>query len=269
MQVLRESTTALEASILLCLAQPRKKAVHGLRTSTRRVEAQLELLSMVPGLPPHSKQRQKAIRLLKKLRRTAGQVRDLDVQRDLIRDEVTEKKGAARPDRDLRDEARRLRRELKHKRDDEADNLLHLLRKHCADLPLAFEELLDALAPAESIALSESRLTTLVHNWYAQPDGNEPSQADPQDPAHLHAIRKRAKIARYLAESAPQSAAAARHLAARFGALQQAGGEWHDWLLLTDVATGELGQSAQLPKRFAAHTQQSLRSFKRRIASKL
>ena len=44
-----QAVASLEASVLLCLAKPGKVAVHRLRTSTRRVEAQLELLSMLPG----------------------------------------------------------------------------------------------------------------------------------------------------------------------------------------------------------------------------
>jgi len=55
-QKLREAVASLEASVLLCLVRPGKVAVHRLRTSTRRVEAQLELLSMLPGLPPHELQ---------------------------------------------------------------------------------------------------------------------------------------------------------------------------------------------------------------------
>ena len=39
--------------VQLCLTKPGKIAVHRLRTSTRRVQAQLELLSMLPALPPH------------------------------------------------------------------------------------------------------------------------------------------------------------------------------------------------------------------------
>jgi CHAD domain-containing protein len=266
MQNLRDLTTSLEASILVCLAKPRKKAVHQLRTSTRRIEAQLELLSMLPELPPHEPQRKKALRLLKKLRRAAGKVRDLDVQGDLIRSEAAGNKSASRPDPKLREEARQLRSELNHQRGDQADRLEKLLHKQRSKLPLVFEALLDALQPAESIKLTEAKLTALVQNWYAQPS-DAAAQADPHadDIEQLHAIRKRAKIARYLAESAPESAVAARRLAAQFENLQQAGGEWHDWLLLADIAARELGKSAQLPARFNAHADRSLRAYKRRL----
>jgi CHAD domain-containing protein len=257
-QSLRDATTALEASILLCLAKPGKKAVHELRTAIRRVEAQFALLPMLPQLPQHKRQRQKALRLLKKLRRAAGLVRDLDVQRQLIRDEAAASHGA------IRHEARQLRRELKRKRDDQATHLLKVLHKQTANLRPVFEKLLHTLAPAESLALSERQLTGLAHNLYAHLISG-PALAAHNDTAQLHALRKRAKLARYLAESAPPSAAASHRLAAHFEKLQEAGGKWHDWLLLTSIAAGDLGHSASLAERFAARTQSSLRTFKRRL----
>ncbi len=257
LQTLRENTAALEAAILVCLDNADKPAVHRLRTTTRRIEAQLELFAMLPHLPPHKDEAHKALRLLKKLRRAAGQVRDLDVQRDLIDTEITGKNRSA----ELQKESNSLSRTLKHKRDEESAHLQQLLKKHRADYPHAFEKLLDALAPAESLTLTESHLTTLIHEWYSQ---HTPSST-PQDHAHLHDIRKRAKLARYLAESAPKSATAARRLAAHFEAIQQAGGKWHDWLLLHQLSTAKLGHAAKLPQRFSTHADTSLRAFKRRL----
>lgn len=262
LQTLREATTNLEAAVLLCLAKPRKTAVHQLRTTSLRIEAQLELFSLLADLPPHEEQQREALRLLRKLRRAAGQVRDIDVQRDLIGKEETSK------DRALRKQARELRRELKGKRKKGADHLQRLLHKQQTQLPLVFEELLETLEPAAPITLSESRLTQLVHHWYGQ-NGAGTSEAIPADAAALHAIRKRAKLARYLAETAPESALAARRLASRFEHLQQAGGRWHDWLLLSQVAAGRLGDSAELPQRFAVQAERSLRDFKRRLRYKI
>jgi CHAD domain-containing protein len=270
-QQLRDAVASLEASALLCLAKPGKVAVHRLRTSTRRVEAQLELLSMVPGLPPRQLQADKAVRLLKRLRQAAGQVRDIDVQRDLVRNEVASSKteGEPSPDGQLRREARRLRRVLKHNGEQAADRLLRLLHKQRARLPIVFAELLDALAPAGSVALREAELIALARDCFRK--RRVPSLPDtaPQGPAELHQIRKRAKLARYLAESAPQSFLEAHQLAARFEALQQAGGEWHDWLILAEAATVELGNSAMLPRRFADHAERALQEFQRRLRYKI
>ncbi len=151
-QTLRDAAQSLEASILLCLAKPTQKAVHRMRTATRRIEAQLELLATFPDLPPHEKHQRKSRRLLKQLRRAAGRVRDIDVQRDLIRDEAAAHKGAPSTVREVKNQAGHLRRDLKRQRDKGAAILLKLLRKHRTEIPLIIKNLLDALAPAKTLS---------------------------------------------------------------------------------------------------------------------
>jgi CHAD domain-containing protein len=266
LETLRDTTTSLDASILLCLARPRKTAVHRLRTSIRRVEAQLQLLAILSGLPPHRHQIGKALRLLKKLRRAAGKVRDIDVQRDLLRTDAGSKKAARRLDPEIRKQSRELRGELKLKRGKHAERLLQLLKKHQSDLPLLFEKLLAEFAPAQSLTLSEGELTSLTRKWFedrAHRRADLPS--GPPTIQQLHKIRKRAKTARYLAESAPESAKAAHRLAARFEKLQQAGGEWHDSLLLAEIAAHKLGKSAKLPQSLDRKTGRALRIYQRHL----
>jgi len=246
-----------------CLAKPGTEAVHRLRTTSRRVEAQLTLLAMLPGLPPHEREQHEALHLLKRLLRAAGRVRDIDVQRELIRVEALAGGDATPADSSLRSEARHLRRHLKRQRDEEAKDLLHLLQLQHEQLHLAFAALLNALAPARSLSLSEAELIKLVRTWY----GNEVAFSDhaKENIAELHAMRKRAKLARYLAESAPATAVAARRLAARYESLQQAGGDWHDRIVLAEIAAEELGRNAKLAQLFAAQADRVLRVFKRRL----
>lgn len=252
-----------------CVAHQRTEAVHRLRTLTRRVEAQLVLLSMLPGLPPHDAQERKALRMLKRLRQAAGHVRDLDVQRELIRAEAASKSAVPEPDHGLRSEARHLRRALKRRRDEEADHLLKLLNEQCEEFPRVFSDLLDALAPAQSLTLSETELITLVCDWYGNHREPDSPAKTPYSTAELHETRKRAKLARYLAESAPRAAVAAHRLAARFESLQQAGGEWHDRLVLAEIATAELGHSAKVSQLFAAQAEQARHAFRRRLRYKM
>jgi CHAD domain-containing protein len=277
LQNLRECILSLEAAILLCLAKPNETAVHRVRTSIRRTEAQLELLSILPGLPPHQRQAKKTLSLLRKIRRAAGQVRDLDVQRDLLHAEACSKNTAHRGDPEMRKQSRQLRRELKLKREKHANHLLHLLRKHEADLPLRFEKLMEALAPAQSLTLSEAELTSLALKWFQEKSGwsqnGHHSPVDlhgaPRDFQQLHDIRKRAKSARYIAESAPESAKTARGLAARFEKLQQAGGDWHDFLLLSGIAADRLGESARLPQTLHRKAERTLHVFERQLRTSL
>jgi len=258
-QNLQQALTAVEAATLLCLAKPKKEAVHALRTSVRRAEAQLELLTLSSGVPVHRRQANDAGRLLKKLRRAAGQVRDLDVQRKLVKQEEPEA-GA----HGGHAEAQHLRHYLKQQRRREAKRLLRRLHKQQSQLPLVLQSLLDALEPAESLTLNQTKLVWLVRRWYEE---GTPIELDLKDADQLHRVRKRAKLARYLAESAPSTARTARRLAARFNALQEAGGTWHDWLLLSQIAEEELGRSAILPKHYRHLANQALHTYQARCRS--
>jgi CHAD domain-containing protein len=219
--------------------------VHKLRTSTRRIEAQLELLALLPDLPSHAKPAKKARKLLRKLRRAAGDVRDLDVQCALV-----ESKS---------DEADQLRSVFKHQRKRAAKELVAVIDELQAKLTRALEAMLEALAPAESLALPAAQLEQLILDWYGR---RAPATAE-QNRRQLHDIRKTAKLARYIAESAP----ATRTLSRTFESLQQSGGDWHDWLTLANIAQHELGDSSPLAQDFTRRCQKSLIKYQRHLKS--
>lgn len=264
-QVLRETTTALEAAVFECLQKPRKKSVHTVRTTTRRIEAQLNLLPLAGGFPPLGDQARKVLPILKKLRRAAGHVRDIDVQRDLIASEAEKSPDDHAVSRD----AKKLRTCLGRCREKEADKLLKLLKKLHARLPRRIKALLDQLDPARDAVLPENRLLTLARDWYNLQIEPHWQPAASGDPDELHAIRKIAKLARYLAETAPESATRARRLAAHFEAVQKAGGEWHDWLLLAQLARKHLGGSSPLVTRFQSSAQLALADFRHALGYRM
>lgn len=250
-QVLREHCTALEAAIELTLIKPRRKPVHDLRTNSRRIEAQLELLQLLeaeePTLAGLSERARKLRKLLAAVRKAAGKVRDLDVQRDLIRDALDA--DATKPQ--LAD-AKHLRRKLKADRLDEAAELLQELEGHARRLGPKLEKLLKRLQPAFGLSLSASKLDKLVRGWYdKQIAGSGDSHND------LHGIRKAAKLARYMAESGSMEATAEE-----FENVQQTGGAWHDSLNLRDVAHDELGKRSKLVAVFAHQEQATLEHFR-------
>jgi CHAD domain-containing protein len=212
----------------------------------------------LPGIPPHRKPASRARRLLRKLRRAAGSVRDVDVQRDLIRQHsspATEK------------DARELRKILKHLRSDTAASLLDRLQHHQAKLTLSLESLLKALEPAESLTLTSTQLITLIQNWFTR---STPEPAA-EDHKALHTLRKNAKLARYIAETAGPGARAPRQLARHFESVQQMGGTWHDYHSLAEVASHHLGKSAPLTKDLHRQRETVLTSYRtsvRRLRSK-
>jgi CHAD domain-containing protein len=247
---LRELVTALEAAITVALAKPKPKAVHHLRTITRRIEAQLELLVLLPGVPKHAKPAERSRKLLGKLRKTAGRVRDLDVQRDLA-----DSKSPG-----LQKDAQHLRKLFKRQRKEEADRLLGIIGKHQDKLVRALEALLKALDSGEPYSLSTPQLMQLTCDWYTH---NVLAVA--QSSEQMHAVRKTAKLARYMAESAPEVAQSVHKLARAFESLQQAGGHWHDWFTLSEIARRELGDSSPLTQSFVRRCEKSLTDYQRRL----
>ena len=258
-RTLREHVTALEAAITLCLADPKPRSVHRLRTTTRRIEGQFAMLALLPEIPEHDKLARKAQRVLKQLRRAAGKVRDLDVQLDLIRS-ITPEKASPSFERD----ASELHTELEDKRDAAADQLLRKLRRRQADIAILLESLLEALAPVEGIALSPVQLTALARDWFVDNAPPEP-ESNPDEPDHLHTLRKNAKLARYIAENAPKSAKTPRRLAATFESVQEAGGHWHDWLVLAEIASTRLGPSSPVTKGMTQRCHLALTVYRRHL----
>jgi CHAD domain-containing protein len=233
--------------------------VHRLRTSTRRIEGQFAMLALIPAIPEHDRIARKSARLLKRLRRAAGKVRDLDVHLDLIQS-IAPEKGVPALERDSAE----LRAALEEQRDDAADKLLRKLRRLQADVGVQLESLIGALEPVEGLALSPAQLTAMARDWFADNMPREPV-GNPDDPDYLHAIRKNAKLARYIGENAPKPAKTPRRLAASFESVQEAGGHWHDWLELAGIAEKRVGASSTLTKTFAHRCQIALTVYRRRL----
>lgn len=268
--VLRQHVTALEAAITVTLASPKKDAVHRVRTSTRRIEAQLALLALLPELPEHAKQADKVLHALGKLRREAGKVRDLDVQRKLL-DEApahqhaaTEQTGSKAVER----QAKSLRRTLKHRREELAEELQHSLKRKSRSISRKLEKLMSALEDAEQIEITAAQLSELTRTWFRT---NMPGGDAGSSPDGLHSIRKAAKLARYIAESAVNDAGrksterSAGDLAKEFETLQQSGGDWHDLLTLAAIARHELGKRDPLTRELDRRCEAALRSYQEQL----
>jgi len=250
-QVLREHCTELEAAIELTLVKPRRKPVHELRTSSRRIEAQLELLGLLeaeePSLAGVSERAAKVRKLLGAVRKAAGKVRDLDVQRDLVRDALD-----ADSTKPMIADAKHLRRKLKDERLKEAAELLKELEGHARKLGPKLEKLLRRMEPATGLGVSASKLEKLVRGWYEK---RTAAAGDSYDA--LHGIRKAAKLARYMVESGDVG-----KTAQEFENVQQMGGAWHDSLTLRVVAHDELGKRSKLVAVFARHEEATLKDFR-------
>jgi CHAD domain-containing protein len=233
-QTLREHATALEAAMTVALAKPDKTAVHEVRTLVRRLEAQMELLETLAKLPADSADAGELRRELRKLRRAAGRVRDLDVQRNNLKTHPGLPRRAAL---ELRDE-------LKDARHVKAEKLQRVLKKQLPKIAAALEQVVASVGTANGMTLPALRLAPLVERWMESREAKLPEEMDDEQ---LHTMRKVAKSARYMVESA-KGVASAEKAAARFEEQQDAGGHWHDWMDLEATSREYFGKKHPLTR---------------------
>jgi CHAD domain-containing protein len=214
---------AFRVALEQCVLGAEPEAVHRVRTGSRRLQAMIESTTPPDAFGKLTKAR---LRQLKKIRRAAGPVRDLDVQRKLL-----EKWTGAEESSPRREQALALDEWLKEQRNAQAKEMVEALRKpqqRLAELgPLPTFEVGENAGGADAVAM----------DFFAKA-----SYAMPQlDAENLHDFRKAAKKARYIAEA---GGAEPTSVGKAFKRVQDAIGEWHDWLCLQQDAREALGEDA-------------------------
>jgi CHAD domain-containing protein len=236
------------------------ETVHRVRTGTRRVEAMVDVL-MMEAAPQNPELDEAAARWraqLRKFRRAAAPVRDLDVHRQLLEkyagvgkegekeharlQQSEVEKQAATPEikTAVEQQAEQLDAWLKHARERDAGELTKQIRKRL--------EKMDGLAAAFAAA------------WQTQRGRRKPvrkpalaaldafatlSEEIPLlDAGNLHDFRKGAKKARYVTEAGGEDAHA-QAIGRAIKRVQDVIGDWHDWLCLADEARIALGEEGQ------------------------
>jgi CHAD domain-containing protein len=228
----------LKAAIAACLKKASPKRVHYLRSTTRRIEATLELLVLSTDISRIVKQSKPLQRSLRKLRRAAGAVRDADVQSDLL-DAYNRTPDAKRLSEDLS----ALRKKAERK-------LVKRLEQEQKKIELRLNNLEAILSPALDLDLSGAKLISVTQSWFAE----NVRGLDLQHDQDLHTLRKASKTARYLAETGDASKAAAT-LAVRYEAAQKSLGEWHDHFLLLHEAHTRLPQDSETIEQIQQDTE--------------
>jgi len=198
-------------------AKPAPESVHKFRTSSRRVEALLDELAAT------DRNSTKLLKLLARLRKKAGRVRDLDVQIGSLRN-LKVPEGAAHKSQLIRTlTEERLRREKR-------------LAKALSGA--AIRELRKRLkrASGEAKVLDDRASLSLALRLVAK----LARDSGPLTEKMLHQYRIMGKRARYLAEVAGNDPEAER-LVAQLKRMQELIGDWHDWLKLADKAAKLFG----------------------------
>lgn len=191
--------------------KPQPKTVHQFRTATRRVEALAQLL------PEQDRNFRKLLKQLGRLRRRAGRIRDMDVLIANLRGlKVSEEPGRkAQILRALADQ--RARREQKLLDGLDGDTVRQVKKRlkraeNSVFLPPTTDPAAWALSMFARVADEHAAVSEEV----------------------LHQYRITGKRIRYIAELGGDDPKA-QHIVAQLKRMQDAIGEWHDWLTLRDV----------------------------------
>ena len=216
-RIIRQTFQRLDREIAKLGKKSAPDRVHKFRTSSRRVEA---LLSEVP--PELHRNDQKLLKLLARVRKKAGRVRDLDVQIQALRAlKFPEANGHKSQLMDaLMNERRNRERKLAKAFDAELVGELRKRLKHA-------ECELKVSAKTDPLALTLRKLSEL-------------NRGAPVTEKLLHQYRIIGKRARYIAELAGDDPEA-KSTVERLKHMQDVIGDWHDWLKLTQRAEELIG----------------------------
>lgn len=214
----------LDRDLVKLGSKPSSKRVHGFRTDTRRVQILLAELS-----PKLDRSGKKLLKLLNGIRKRAGKLRDLDVQLTALRNLKVPREPRRKTQ--LVNQLIELRsRQEKKFRKSADDHTIREIRKRLKRAAKRFkpEFACDPLSAARS----------MLDHFHAS--------AGPLNEELLHEYRILSKRSRYAAEFAAPAASAAAFIE-EIKRLQDSLGDWHDWLILTQTASKELGEVRESP----------------------
>jgi CHAD domain-containing protein len=209
----------LEQDLVKLSSKPRAENVHRFRTGTRRLQILLGELS-----PKLDRSQKKLLKMLAKIRKRAGKVRDLDVQLAALRDLKMPREPRRKTQLVNLLIELRAQQEKKLQRAVDEDSIREIRKRlKRAGKNLKPEASRDPLAVARGMLERINR------------------EGAPITEALLHQYRILSKRARYAAEFGEPSAEATQFIAT-LKRLQDVLGDWHDWLTLTQTAGEHLGE---------------------------
>ncbi len=217
--------------------KPQAETVHHLRTSARRIESLLQALS-----PEPDKNQRRLLKELARVRRRAGRVRDMDVQMGLLRGLKIghDSRRKERLMRVLSDARSRREKKMVSALDKATVRAIRRRLQKAAQKLSLFQEPpsmageLDVARPFDPVATALREFMRVARAQGALREDN------------LHAYRLETKHVRYVAEMAGEDGTALK-IVAELKRMQDAIGEWHDWLELTECAQKELPDAPESP----------------------
>jgi CHAD domain-containing protein len=220
-QQMRGLTEDLSAIVSKLADEATPKSVHRLRTTIRRIETLVSYAN-----PDIGKKLERSLEKLESLRKRAGKVRDIDVQKKLL-DRVgngstakDRKTLSALLDKKRGRQATRLQSAIKKVLESKFISRMERIAEKIAGGPSGANR---PLAPLEEARLQLARIA------------EDFSLRQSVKPNRLHNARVQLKKVRYLAELAEESAER-KVFIDELKKVQDTVGEWHDWQELAQLA---------------------------------
>jgi len=244
--------THLSRAVLACRTDAVPRAVHTLRTTTRRLEGLLKkALEDHPRVKEFRKAADKSLHHIKRVRRLAAAVRDLDVHQKLLKKVLQEPLSVTTDQDSLHHDHHQLDRFLEQKREQAAGILSSGLARREVRLERALERTAVVL---EELPDSPVDPLTTARRWVER----STSSLHALSAENLHDFRKQTKLARYVSEMQSPSKAA-RAFTRNLLAVQNAIGAWHDLDLLHQEAKAICGKHSALVMFLATRTEEALK----------
>ena len=220
----------MERALLKLSSRRDAESVHTFRTTSRRLQTLLEEI-----VPDRGRNHKKLLKMLDRIRKRAGKLRDIDVQLAALR--------SLRVPQEPRRKTQLVHGliELRAKHDEKLRKMLN--KQAIRDIQKRLRrgaKRVKSGAGRDALAVARSMVAQVVR----------PAGLITEDV--LHQYRVVVKRARYAAEFAPKSADAAQFVA-DVKRLQDALGNWHDWLTLTHTAVKRIGDVNQSSLVAALH----------------
>jgi CHAD domain-containing protein len=221
-------------AVTQCVEDAAPEAVHVLRTGSRRLQATLEAM-LREGADVSLQQPAKGwLRQLKQVRRAAGAVRDLDVHRKLLEHWIANENGPREKQAGVLDAW------LKGRRKHLASDMQKKIGKRQEELKQRQTAFLAAL---DSVSLNRVRVPRSADAVALEQFVRAADAMPSLDAENLHDFRKATKKARYVAESG-STAEEYSSVAKALKSIQDAIGDWHDWVCLSQEAGAALDKDA-------------------------
>jgi CHAD domain-containing protein len=236
---------AFRSAVAQCVQDADPEAVHRVRTGSRRLQAMVEATLRESRSPALQHPAKAWLRQLKQVRRAAAPVRDLDVHRKLLEQWA----GKQSPASGLSTQAEQLDAWLKSERKQLAQRMQRQIskRQHAlAERQAAFAAAKEA-APVGLATPPRSADTVALEDFVRAADAMPMLDAE-----NLHDFRKATKKARYVAESGAEGQTCSS-VAKALKRIQDAIGNWHDWLCLQEEARAAREDDAAELTAFLQH----------------